>query len=339
MHAVRNISLCTKDCLCLYVCPTGATNTETGQIDASKCLEGCRACVDACPSHAIFLLPEIFPQQRDKDVRVKNAVLALMKSKIVQEEIADYIHKTTDNLVLRKLAKAFSVSNRLQAEDLWREAGYMLPQGRLVQKFLQSLLENEQPAGFPKESVEKLLRMIEQDKSGIRKDEGGQKMQENKTLANLMEAFAGESQANRKYLAYAKKAEKDGKLNAAKLFKAASDAETIHALKHFEVAGKVASTADNLKDAVAGETHEYKDMYPDFLKEAEATGNKAAALSFTFAMKAEEVHARLYKEALENLEQTEEIFYYLCPVCGNIEKSIPEKCSICGVPGDKFIKY
>jgi len=164
-------------------------------------------------------------------------------------------------------------------------------------------------------------------------------MAENKTLENLMEAFAGESQANRKYLAYSKKAEADGKFNAAKLFKAASDAETLHALKHFEVAGKIASTVDNLKDAVAGETHEYKDMYPDFVKEAEAAGNKAAVVSFQFAMKAEEVHARLYQEALENLDQTEEVFYYLCPVCGNIEKSIPEKCSICGVPGTKFIKY
>ena len=164
-------------------------------------------------------------------------------------------------------------------------------------------------------------------------------MADNKTLNNLMEAFAGESQANRKYLSYAKKAEKDGKINAAKLFKAASDAETIHALKHFEVAGKIATTAENLKDAVAGETHEYQEMYPDFIKEAEAEGNKAALLSFTYAMKAEEVHARLYQEALENLDQEEEIFYYLCPVCGNIEKFVPEKCSICSVPGDKFIKY
>lgn len=164
-------------------------------------------------------------------------------------------------------------------------------------------------------------------------------MSENKTLNNLMEAFAGEAQANRKYLAYSKKAEKDGKLNAAKLFKAASDAETIHALKHFEVAKKVGSTAENLVDAVAGETHEYRDMYPDFLKEAEREGNKAAAISFTFAMKAEEVHAKLYQEALEQLDAAEEVFYYLCPVCGNIEKYVPEKCSICGIPGDKFIKY
>jgi len=164
-------------------------------------------------------------------------------------------------------------------------------------------------------------------------------MEDQKTLKNLMEAFAGESQANRKYLAYSKKAEAEGKANAAKLFKAASDAETLHALKHFDVAGKTGSTIDNLKDAVLGETHEYQDMYPDFLKEAEAEGNKAAVISFTFAMKAEEVHAKLYQEALENIDETEEIFYYLCPVCGNIEKSIPEKCSICGVPGSRFIKY
>jgi rubrerythrin len=164
-------------------------------------------------------------------------------------------------------------------------------------------------------------------------------MGESKTLQNLMEAFAGESQANRKYTAYAKKAEAEGKTNAAKLFRAASDAETLHALKHFEVAGKIGSTVDNLKDAVAGETHEFKDMYPDFVKIAEEEGNKAALMSFTFAMKAEEVHARLYQEALENLDQTEEVFYYLCPVCGNIEKFVPEKCSICGVPGSKFIKY
>jgi rubrerythrin len=188
----------------------------------------------------------------------------------------------------------------------------------------------------PKDIVKCLLDIFQRDK---KQNEEDKIMGENKTLKNLMEAFAGESQANRKYLAYSKKAEKDGKINAAKLFKAASDAETLHALKHFEVAGKVGTTADNLRDAVAGETHEYKDMYPEFVKEAEAEGNKAAVLSFTFAMKAEEVHAKLYKEVLENLDQTEEVYYYLCPVCGNIEKLRPDKCSICGVPGDKFIKY
>jgi rubrerythrin len=160
-----------------------------------------------------------------------------------------------------------------------------------------------------------------------------------KTLKDLMDAFAGESQANRKYTAFARKAEAEGKTNAAKLFRAAADAETIHALKHLEVAGKIGSTAENLKAGVEGETYEYKDMYPEFLKDAEAEGNKAAIMTFTFAMKAEEVHAGLYQEALDNIDQTEEVFYYLCPVCGNIEKSVPEKCSICGVPGSKFIKY
>jgi len=160
-----------------------------------------------------------------------------------------------------------------------------------------------------------------------------------KTMKDLMDAFAGESQANRKYTAFAKKAEAEGKTNAAKLFRAAADAETLHALKHLEVAGKIGSTADNLKSGVEGETYEYKDMYPEFLKDAEAEGNKAAVMTFTFAMKAEEVHAKLYQEALDNIDQTEEVFYYLCPVCGNIEKAVPEKCSICGVPGSKFIKY
>jgi rubrerythrin len=230
-----------------------------------------------------------------------------------------------------KLAKAIEKSNRIMAEDIIREAGYMLPQSQNTKNFLQSLLDKN-PEGLPGEVVEKLIKTLN-------KNEEEKSMNENKTLNNLMEAFAGESQANRKYLAYAKKAEKEGKLNAAKLFRAAADAETLHALKQFEVAGKIGSTADNLKDGIAGETHEYKEMYPEFVKEAEAAGNKAALMAFTFAMKAEEVHAKLYKEALENLDQTEEVFYYLCPVCGNIEKFVPEKCSICGVSGEKFIKY
>lgn len=161
----------------------------------------------------------------------------------------------------------------------------------------------------------------------------------NKTLENLMAAFAGESQANRKYTAYAKKAEAEGKVNAAKLFRAAADAETLHALKEFEVAGNIKSTSENLEDAVAGETYEFESMYPEFIKVAEEEGNKDAVRIFTYAMEAEKVHAQLYKEALENIDNEEEVFYYLCPVCGNIEKVTPEKCNICGVPGSKFIKY
>lgn len=162
---------------------------------------------------------------------------------------------------------------------------------------------------------------------------------ENKTIDNLMEGFAGESQATRKYSIYAKKAEAEGKVNAAKLFKAAAVAEEIHAQRHLEVAGKVGSTADNLQDAVNGETYEFETMYPDFLKDADPETDKAAIRSFTYAMEAEKVHARLYKEALDNIDDTEEVFYYLCPVCGNIEKYVPEKCSICHIDGTKFIKY
>ena len=322
-YAVRNIRLCTKDCLCLYVCPTGATDTENSIIDIATCT-GCGDCADACPSGAISMVPVDYPPQQIKADLVLKALKLLLRSKSEQENMAAQLPGN--------LAKAIEMSNHIMAEDLIREAGYMLPQSENTVKFLQSLLDSKQPEGFPKDAVEKLIDIISNSKENST-------MESNKTLGNLMEAFAGESQANRKYLAYSKKAEKDGHINAAKLFKAASDAETLHALKHFEVAGKIHSTAENLKDAVAGETHEYKEMYPDFVEEAKSEGNQAALMSFTFAMKAEEVHARLYQEALENLDQTEEVFYYLCPVCGNIEKFRPEKCSICGVPGDRFIKY
>jgi len=322
-YAVRNIRLCTKDCLCLYVCPTGATDTENSIIDVTKCI-GCGDCAEACPSGAISMVPESFPPQQEKTSDVVNALRALMRSKSEQEGIAAELPG--------KLAAAIEKSNHIMAEDIIRESGYMLPQSQNTINFLKSLLNEENPEGFPRETVEKLLKIL------LRDDEiyhgGG-----SKTLENLMEAFAGESKANRKYLAYAKKAESEGKMNAAKLFKVASDAETLHALKQLEVAGKIGSTVDNLKDAISGETYEYKEMYPDFVEKAEEEGNKAAVMSFIHAMKAEEVHAKLYREALENLEKTEEVFYYLCPVCGNIEKVRPEKCSICGIPGDRFIKY
>jgi Fe-S-cluster-containing hydrogenase component 2 len=160
MHAVRNVSLCTKDCLCLYVCPTGATDTETGQIDAAKCLSGCRACVDACPSHAISLVPDEYPAQQEKSDKVKKELMYLAKSKLEQVRIAESIEKTATSPVMKQLAKALVTSNRLMAEDLIRESGYMLPQSENVKDFLKSLLVNKQPEGFPKDAVERLLKII-----------------------------------------------------------------------------------------------------------------------------------------------------------------------------------
>ena len=136
-----------------------------------------------------------------------------------------------------------------------------------------------------------------------------------KTLDNLMDAFAGESQANRKYLAYAQVADKEGKPQIAKLFRAAAAAETIHAHAHLRNAGKIGDTAANLKDALEGETYEYTKMYPGMIKDAKEEGNEKVAKYFGFACSVEEVHANLYKKAIEDA-QAFKGDYYICPVCG-----------------------
>ncbi|NLT96342.1 MAG: rubrerythrin family protein [Clostridia bacterium] len=160
------------------------------------------------------------------------------------------------------------------------------------------------------------------------------------TEKNLKDAFAGESMANRKYLAFAKKAEQEGYLNAAKLFRAAAEAETIHAHNHLKALGGIKSTAENLKEGITGETYEFESMYPPMLEEAKKEGRSDAQRSFHLANEAEKVHAKLYQDALDNLENKEEVNYYLCPVCGYIEKnSTPEKCPICGAKGEVFVKY
>ncbi len=161
------------------------------------------------------------------------------------------------------------------------------------------------------------------------------------TESNLKEAFAGESQANRKYLAFAKKAEQEGFMNVARLFRTAAEAETIHALAHLGAMEGIGSTSDNLRAAVAGETYEHTEMYPPMLQQAIADDHRAKRM-FGYAMKAEAVHAKLYKMALEAVEAGKDLTetkFYLCPVCGHIEMGAPPaSCPICGNKAEKFVQ-
>jgi rubrerythrin len=161
------------------------------------------------------------------------------------------------------------------------------------------------------------------------------------TEQNLKDAFAGESQANRKYLAFAKKAQEDGFPNIARLFRTTAEAETIHAHGHLDALGGIKSTAENLQAAIGGETYEYTQMYPPMLSQA-TTDKHAAKRMFGYAVRAEEVHAKLYQMALDAAKQGKDLTetkFYLCPVCGHIELGDPPaSCPICGELGDEFIQ-
>jgi Fe-S-cluster-containing hydrogenase component 2 len=169
MYAIRNIRLCTKDCACLFVCPTGATDTENGQIDRSKCLDGCRLCVDSCPSHAISLVLDNYPVHPPKKPEVKKALLAFMNRKYAEELQARSIAKAGNSGEGRRdagkatLAKALAVSLRIVAEDCAREADFLIPQGKAARELLQNLLkEKPQIPGkvFPEEAIRELLGML-----------------------------------------------------------------------------------------------------------------------------------------------------------------------------------
>jgi rubrerythrin len=160
-----------------------------------------------------------------------------------------------------------------------------------------------------------------------------------KTESDLKEAFAGESQANRKYLAFAKKADEEGYPQIARLFRAAAEAETVHAHAHLKVLGGVGSTEENLREAVGGETHEFMDMYPAMIENAKAEGNKAGQMSFMYANAVEKIHAELYQKALDRMGDLPETDYYVCDVCGNtVEGEAPDKCPICAAPKSAFMK-
>lgn len=160
-----------------------------------------------------------------------------------------------------------------------------------------------------------------------------------KTEKNLREAFAGESQANRTYLAFAQKAEQDGHPQVAKLFRAAAEAETIHAHAHLRALKGVGDTAANLKEAVSGETHEFESMYPQMIAEAEKEDLNEALRSFKYANEVEKVHAGLYQQALDNLGSNQSTDYYVCKVCGNTIEGEPSgPCPICAAAAEAFYR-
>lgn len=162
------------------------------------------------------------------------------------------------------------------------------------------------------------------------------------TTENLKGAFAGESQANRRYLAFSRKAEEEGFAQVAKLFRAAAESETVHALNHLNTLGEVKTTEKNLETAISGETFEFTQMYPEYLNTARKEGNDDAAWNFDVANKVEQVHAKLYSKALEAIRNKKELAktdYYICKECGNtVEGAAPEKCPICGAPKSAFYK-
>ncbi len=285
MHAVRNIRLCTKDCLCLYVCPTGATDTETGQIDASKCLSGCRACVDACPSHAISLVPDSFPPQQKKTASVQASLRKLAAGKVQQEALAAAIAEKSENPIERQLAKAISMSNRLMAEDLLREAGFLLPQGENTIDFLNSLLKTSQPEDFPKETVLKLLAMLNKNN----------KIQEDKNMEKYRCTVCGYihegpltadfrcPRCNQPASAFEKLEEKTASVN--------------------KYAGT--KTEKNLMEAFSGES-QARNKYTYFANIAQKEGYDQISAIFLQTARNEQEHARIWYEELGQLGNTAE---------------------------------
>ena len=161
-----------------------------------------------------------------------------------------------------------------------------------------------------------------------------------KTEDYLREAFAGESQANRKYLAFATKADQEGYPQVGRLFRAAAEAETIHAHNHLRALNGIRTTKENLQEAIAGETHEFKKMYPEMIGGAKAEGHKAGERTFGFANEVEKIHAQLYQKLLDSLGKSQENYsYYVCPVCGfTAEEQPPGICPVCGAKGEMFKK-
>ena len=337
--AVRNLRLCTKDCLCLYVCPVGATDTENSIIDVNKCI-GCGACADACPSSAISMVPKEYPIQQSKTDEVKSVLNALSENKASEEKAALQIAEETNSDTLYRLMTAVAKSERLIAEDIMRESGYMLPQSDNAHKLLEELIANPPTGEFPVEAAKKLLKLIpNNEKKEVVKmakwkcsicgyEHEGDTPPENcpvckqpaskfvkleeeakknpyagtQTEKNLEAAFAGESQARNKYTYFASVAKKEGYEQMSALFLKTADNEKEHAKMWFKELNGLGDTKENLKEAADGENYEWTDMYEGFAKTAEAEGFTELAAKFRMVAAIEKHHEERYRALLNNIE-------------------------------------
>ena len=353
--AVRNLRLCTKDCLCLYVCPVGATDTENSIIDVDKCL-GCGTCADACPSAAISMVPVEYPPQQKKEEKVLAVSYALAKSKAKQEKTARQLAAEAKEDGLYRLMTAVSKSVRLVNEDLLRESGYMLPQSANTHKLLEELTANPPTEEFPAEAAKKLLELIpcnDGETAEIRKEEKEKEERKEKkkmskyagtqTEKNLEAAFAGESQARNKYTYFASVAKKEGYEQIAALFLKTADNEKEHAKMWFKEMNGIGDTAANLLAAAEGENYEWTDMYDGFAKTAEEEGFPELAAKFRLVAAIEKHHEERYRALLHNVEMAEvfaksEVKVWECRNCGHIivGTSAPEICPTCAHPQSYF---
>ncbi len=369
-YAVRNLRLCTKDCLCLYVCPTGATDTENSVIDIEKCI-GCGDCALACPSSAISMVPKEYPLQQLKRENTVEALRYLIQSKAKAENIAAQLPDT--------LSVAVEKSSRLMSEDLCREAGYMIPQSRNAREFLEKIRSYPE---IPTEIVENLLETInfnekteennmekwkcsvcgyvhegplpedficpvcKQPASKFVKIEDAPAKNPytgTKTEKNLWEAFAGESQARNKYTYFASVAKKAGYEQIAALFLQTAENEKEHAKLWFKALGEIGDTAENLLHAAEGENAEWTDMYERMAKEADEEGFHELAQQFRGVAAIEKMHEERYRALLHNVE-TKSVFeksgvtVWECRNCGHIVvgTNAPEKCPVCNHPQAYF---
>ena len=342
MVAVRNIDLCSKDCLCLYVCPNGATDTENSIIDVDKCT-GCGMCANACPSKAISMVPVEYPAQQKKKKEVVNSLNKLSKSKVEQEKIAKQIANNTDKPGFKKLMTAISKSNRLMAEDIIRESGYMLPQSSNTNKILNEIKNNDKFENIPAQEIEKLLNKIKVNDKKEKENDNMNKYQGTQTEKNLMEAFAGESQARNKYTYFSSVAKKEGYEQMAALFLKTAENEKEHAKIWFKELNGIGSTEENLKAAADGENYEWTDMYENFAKTAEEEGFPELAFKFRMVGAIEKHHEERYRALLKNIEMKEvfeksEVKIWECRNCGHIivGTKAPEICPVCSHPKSYF---